>query len=136
VSGGLPAGLPAAFLAALADGDEVLVTSRSGAREVTVPMTIAVSPGGTVYVMTSAFSRKAERWDRDPWVRVAIPGTAGLAVEGWVHPVRVDELDAAAETAILDRFATAGAATPEALRQLLEAGTTLLLRVEVASESG
>lgn len=124
-----------AVIAALRGVDEALVSSRAGSRVVTVPMTVAVSGAGEVYLMTSAFSHKAERWERDPWVRVALPDGVEW-VEGVVHRVAVGELTAATEAPILERFATAGAATPEALRQLLEAGTTLLLRVELVAETG
>jgi hypothetical protein len=44
--------------------------------------------------------------------------------------VAADDLDPAAEAAVLARFPDAGAATPEALRELLETGTHLLFRVE------
>jgi hypothetical protein len=131
VSGGHEGRLPAAFLAALRAREEVLVTSRSGPRLVTVPMTCAVSDSGDVYLMTSAFSRKAVRWERDPWVRMAIPGSP-IAAEAVVRPVGVEDLDDAAEAAILERFATAGAATPESLRQTLVTGTQLLFRVQPA----
>jgi hypothetical protein len=123
-----PTPLPAAFLAALSDRDELLVSSRAGARTGTVRMGFAVAPPGVVYLLTSAFSRKALRWEQDPWVRLEVPGTE-LSVEAAVHRVAPDELDMVAQGAILERFGDAGAATPEALRQLLEAGTHTLLRV-------
>ena len=91
-------------------------------------MSFAVAPPGVLYLLTSAFSRKALRWDRDPWVRLAVPG-GDLTAEGAVTPVRGDEVDAATESAILERFADSGAATPEALRQLLESGTHRLFRI-------
>jgi len=59
--------LPAPLLAALAGREEVLVTSRAGAGMGTVRMSFAIAPPGVVYLLTSAFSRKASRWDRDPW---------------------------------------------------------------------
>lgn len=121
--------LPAPFLTALAEGDVVLVTSRAGAGMGTVRMTFALAPPGVVYLLTSAFSRKALRWDRDSWVRLTVPGTRAVT-EAAVHRVSADGLDPDAEAAVLARFPDAGAATPEALRQLLETGTHLLFRVE------
>ena len=121
--------LPAALLAALDGREEVLVTSRTGARTGTVTMAFAVSPPGIVHLLTSAFSVKALRWESDPWVRLTVPGT-GVAAEGTVRRMTAAEIDPAAEAAILERFGTAGAATPEALRQMLETGAQLLFRVE------
>ena len=121
--------LPADFRAALGDAEELLVTSRSGVREVTVPMSFALSASGALHLMTSALSRKARRWERDPWVRLTVPG-GSLSVEGTVRRISADDLEESARVAVLDRFATSGAATPEALRELLAAGTHLLLRVD------
>ena len=120
--------LPAPLLVALADRDEVLVSSRAGARMGTVRMSFATAPSGVVYLLTSAFSRKALRWDRDPWVRLTVPGSQ-VAAEAVVQRVAADDLDPAAEEAVLASFPDAGAATPEALRELLETGTHLLFRV-------
>ncbi len=124
-----PIPLPTPLLAALRDRDEVSVTSRAGAGMGTVRMSFALAPPGVVYLLTSAFSRKALRWSRDPWVRLTVPGI-GVVAEAAVHRVTADELDSAAEAAVLGRFTDAGAATPEALRELLETGTHLLFRVE------
>jgi hypothetical protein len=121
--------LPAPLLADLAGRDEVLVTSRAGAGMGTVRMSFAIAPPGVVYLLTSAFSRKASRWDRDPWVRLTAPGSR-LAAEAVVQRVMADGLDPDAEAAVLACFPAAGAATPEALRELLETGTHLLFRVE------
>jgi len=125
-----PTPLPAALLEALRDEEEVLVTSRDlqRGRRGTVPMWFAVGPPGVVYLFTLAFSRKAERWRRDPWVRLTAP-TTGVAAEGVVHPVGGDELDAVAPLAV-ERWDMAGATTPEALRSLVDEGSHLLLRVE------
>jgi hypothetical protein len=122
--------LPSPFLDALGESDEVLVTSRDpvSGRRGTVPMWFAVGPPGVVYLLTFAFSRKAERWRRDPWVRLTVPGT-DVAAEGIVQVVATEELDALAPL-VVDRFDMAGAATPEALRRLVEAGSHVLLRVE------
>jgi hypothetical protein len=122
------------LLAALRGTDELLVTSRTDGREVTVRMTFAATPRGELYLMTGAFSRKARRWERDPWVRLTVPGSV-ISAEGRVRCVPAGELSRAAEAAVLDRFATSGAATPEGLRQLLESGTHLLLRVEPEAEA-
>ena len=124
--------LPAALLAALDGREEVLVTSRAGARTGTVTMSFAITAAGVVHLLTSAFSVKALRWEHDPWVRLTAPGT-GVAAEGTVHRMTAAEIDPAAEAAILERFGSAGAATPEALRQMLETGTQLLFRVDGAA---
>jgi hypothetical protein len=121
--------LPPGLLAALRDRDEVLVSSRAGTRRGTVRMAFAVAPPGVVYLLTSAFSRKVRRWEGDPWVRLAVPGTEVFA-EGTARKVGTAVLDLAARQAILERFTAAGAATPEALEQLLETGAHLLFRVE------
>jgi len=125
--------LPSALLDALRDRDEVLVTSRDPAtgRSGTVPMWFAPTPAGVIYLLTFAFSRKAERWRRDPWVRLTAPGS-GVAAEGTVHFVSGDEVDAIAALAV-ERWDMAGAATPEALHRLLDEGTHVLLRVEGAA---
>jgi hypothetical protein len=122
--------LPAAFLDALGDEDEVLVTSRDlvAGRQGTVPVWFAVGPPGVVYLFTLAFSRKAERWRRDPWVRLTAP-SSGASAEGVVRPVGLDELDAVAALAV-ERWDMAGATTPEGLRRLVAEGSHVLLRVE------
>jgi hypothetical protein len=122
--------LPQALLDALRDQDEVLVTSRDPVtgRRGTVPMWFVPAPAGVLYLLTFAYSRKAERWRRDPWVRLTAPGT-GVAAEGVVHFVGRDEVDAIAPLAV-ERWDMAGAATPEALHRLLDEGTHVLLRVE------
>lgn len=124
-----PVPLPGDLLEALRGRDEVLVSFRAGPRRATVRMGFAVAPPGVIYLLTSAFSRKALRWDRDPWARLAVPGT-DVAAEGTATPVTADQIEPAAEAAILERFTDSGAATPEALRQLLETGAHLLFRVE------
>lgn len=124
--------LPAAFLVALDDREEVRVTSRAGSSTGTVTMGFAISPPGVVHLLTSAFSVKALRWESDPWVRLTVPGI-GVAAEGTVRRISAAEIDPAAEAAILERFGTSGATTPEALRQMLETGAQLLFRVEGAA---
>lgn len=127
--------LPSAFIAALGDSEEVLVTSRDPAsgRLGTVRMWPAVVPEqGVVYLLTFTFSRKAERWRRDPWVRLRVPGS-GETAEGEVRFVTVPaEVEAVVPLAV-DRWDMAGAATPEALHRLLDDGTHVLLRVEGAT---
>jgi hypothetical protein len=120
--------LPSPFLDALQGEDEVLVTSRDpeSGRRGTVPMWFAVAPPGVVYLLTFAYSRKAERWRRDPWVRLDAPGAAA---EGVVHFVSGAEVDEVAPLAV-ERWDMAGATTPEALHRLLDEGTHVLLRVE------
>ena len=121
--------LPPSFREELAGREEVLVTSREAGREVTVPMTFALGATGHVYLMTSAFSRKARRWARDPWVRLTVArGAAG--VEGAAVSITADDLAADDVEHVLERFRSAGAATPEALRELVASGTHLLVRVD------
>ncbi|HZS15799.1 MAG TPA: hypothetical protein VFC09_14485 [Candidatus Dormibacteraeota bacterium] len=126
----VPTPLPAPLLDALREEDEVLVTSRDApsGRQGTVRMWFAVAPPGVVYLFTLAFSRKAERWRRDPWVRLTAPGS-GVSAEGVAHRVGGEELAAVAALAV-DRWDMAGATTPEALHRLVEEGSHLLLRVE------
>jgi hypothetical protein len=122
--------LPSSLLDALRDEDEVLVTSRDpvSGRRGTVPMWFAVGPPGVVYLFTLAYSRKAERWRRDPWVRLTAPGS-GVAAEGAVHVVGSSELEGVTPL-VVERWDMAGATTPEALRRLIDEGSHLLLRVE------
>jgi hypothetical protein len=122
--------LPAEFLDALGDEEEVLVSSRdlAAGRRGTVPVWFAVGPPGVVYLFGLAVSRKAERWRRDPWVRLTAP-SSGLTAEGVVHFVGLDELDAVAPL-VVERWDMAGATTPEALRRLVTEGSHVLLRVE------
>ena len=121
--------LPEDILAALRNRDVVLVTSRDESGTGTVPMGFALAPPGVVYLLTSAFSRKAQRWERDAWIRLSIPG-GGAAVEGSAHPVAAVDIDPALAKILLARFGDSGASTPEALRQLLETGAHVLLRVD------
>jgi hypothetical protein len=122
--------LPPEFLAALGDEEEVLVTSRDPVtgRQGTVPVWFAVGPPGVVYLFSLAFSRKVERWRRDPWVRLTAPAS-GISVEGVVDFVGLDGLDAVAAL-VVERWDMAGATTPEGLRRLVAEGSHVLLRVE------
>jgi hypothetical protein len=128
----VPSPLPPPLLDALRGEEEVLVSSRDpeSGRRGTVPMWFAVDEPGVVYLFTLAFSRKAERWRLDPWVRLTAPGS-GVSAEGVVHVVGAGELDAVAPL-VVERWDMAGASTPEALRRLVEEGSHLLLRVEAA----
>lgn len=104
------------------------MTSRDHRRQGTVPMWFAIAPPGVVYLFTHAFSRKVERWRRDPWVRLCPPAGAP-AVEGEVHFVESAELAEVAEL-VVDRWVLAGAVTPAALHRLVGEGTHALVRVE------
>ncbi len=103
------------------------MTSRDGPHRGTVPMWFALAPPGVVYLFTHAFSRKVERWRRDPWVRLSAP--RGMAAEGAVHFVEGAELEAVADL-VVERWAMAGATTREALRRMVAEGSHALLRVE------
>ncbi len=126
--------LPAALLTALRDEEVVRVTSRDGPHRGTVPMWFAIQPPGILYLFTHAFSRKAERWRRDPWVRLRPPAD-GPAVEGTVHFVEGPELERVIEM-VVERWAMAGATTPEALRRMVAEGSHALLRVEARAGRG
>ena len=124
--------LPTALLDALRlGGDEVLVSSRDPetGRVGTVRMWFAIAPEGVVYLLTYSFSKKAERWRVDPWVRLTDPGTR-VSAEGRVR--FVDDRAEVNEIAPLavERWDMAGAATPEALHRLLDDGTHAMVRVE------
>jgi hypothetical protein len=121
--------VPPDLLAALRHRDVLLVTSRDAERTGTVPMGFALTPDGVVYLLTSAFSRKAQRWEVDPWVRLAVPG-GGAALEGLARRVGPDTVDAPLAEILLDRFRDSGASTAEGLRQLLETGAHRLIRIE------
>jgi hypothetical protein len=119
--------LPETFLDELADREELLVSSRDQAGRGAVRMWFAVVPPGYVYLLTPTISLKAERWLIDPWVRLQIPGTAAVQ-EGVVVQVEWEEGEHHVEL-LTKRFAMAGAATPEALRWMLEDGSRRLLKV-------
>jgi len=120
--------LPAAFLAALRDREEVLVTSREPGQQGTVPTWFLVEPGGSLYLFTLAFSRKAQRWRTDPWVRLTVPGTP-ISAEGHVQFVTPAELGDEAAARIVERWAMQGAPTVEGLRRGLRDGLYALVRV-------
>jgi hypothetical protein len=119
--------LPPDFLRALAEHEEVLVTSRDGATRGTVPVWFLIAPPGVVYLFTFGFSVKAGRWRNDPWVRLSV---AGQSVEGVAHFVAADAIDSELEPLIVQRWAMQGATTREGLRRTLRDGVHVLIRVE------
>jgi hypothetical protein len=122
--------LPDRFLQALREHDEVLVTSRDGDTRGTVPVWFIIAPPGVVYLFGFAFSIKARRWQRDPWVRLSVPGTT-VSAEGVAHVVGHEELDGIGEQ-IVERWAMQGAPTIEGLRRTLRDRVHVLVRVEGA----
>lgn len=114
------------FLVQLTGHEELRVSSRDQAGQGTVRMWFAVVPPGYVFLLTQPFSRKAERWREDPWVRLEIPGS-GVSQEGVVVEVGWDEATSHAQL-LTTRFDMAGAATPEALRWMLQEGNRLLFK--------
>jgi hypothetical protein len=129
---GSPRALPTAFLLALAEYDEVLVTSRDGPVRGTVPVWFVIAPPGVVYLFGFAFSEKARRWRADPWVRLTVPGTR-LSVEGCAHFVAAEDLDEEEAGRIVGRWSMQGAPTPEGLRRTLRDGVHVLVRVDAAA---
>jgi hypothetical protein len=127
--------LPAEFLEALAGEEEVLVTSREGTARGTVPTWFVIAPPGVVYLFGFAFSVKARRWRRDPWVRLTVPGNPGISAEGVAHFVEADEIDQVAPM-IVERWAMQGAPTLEGLRRTLRDRVHVLVRVEGVPASG
>jgi hypothetical protein len=122
--------LPAGFLTALEDREEVLVTSREGSARGTVPMWFMVAPPGVVYLFTFAFSEKARRWRTDPWVRLTVPGDERQSVEGTIHFVPPDSIDDELGSAIVERWGIQGAPTINGLRRTIRDGVHALVRVE------
>jgi hypothetical protein len=132
--------LPVDFLAALEDQEEVLVTSRDRHRRGTVRAWFTVAPPGLVLLLTEAHSVKAQRWRRDPWVRLAVPGR-GASAEGRARFVTGAEVDRLAPL-VVERWDMAGAPTVEGLHRILDTGSHVLVAVEgladgvVAQEGG
>jgi hypothetical protein len=93
-------------------------------------MWFAVIPPGYIYLLTPTYTRKAERWRDDPWVRFRIPGTDS-AQEGVVAAIGWDEAQLSADQ-LTKSFAMAGAATAEALRWMLQDGGRQLLKAGVS----
>jgi hypothetical protein len=125
------AGLPPDFLRALAEHEEVLITSREGATRGTVPAWHLIGPSGVVYLFSFGFSVRARRWRSDPWVRLTVPD-GGPSFEGVVSFVQAGpELDRIAEQ-VVERWAMQGATTVEGLKRTLRDGVHVLVRVEAA----
>ncbi len=120
--------LPAPFLEALEGKDELLIASREGARIGTVRGWFVTAPPGIVYLFADAYSRRAQRWRTDPWIRLTIPGTT-TSHEGAVAFLPAAELDPALSELVVDRWGMWGAATPEGLARMLRDGSHVLLRV-------
>lgn len=127
-----PTPLPTAFLERLAGHEEVLVTSREGDRQGTVPVWFIAVPPGVLYLFTFAFSAKARRWRTDPWIRLTVPGTRITAegVTSLVHEsADAAELEAIAPL-VVERWGMQGAPTVEGLRRTIRDRTHALVRVE------
>ena len=120
--------LPPRFLERLAGQDELVVSSREGARVGSVRTWVAVAPDGAVLLFAEAFSVKARRWRSDPWVRLRIPG-GGPVAEGAVRFYGPEEVDPVAPL-VIARWADWGVTHVEGLRRMLRAGTHVLVRVE------
>ncbi|MHB1523774.1 MAG: pyridoxamine 5'-phosphate oxidase family protein [Candidatus Dormibacteria bacterium] len=126
-----PPRLSPAMQAALRERDTVVVSSRDSSGEGKARMWFALTPDGTLYLLTPSFSLKARRWESDPWVRVR----AGReTVEGTVEQVTLEEV-AGDEPLLLARFGLAGASTVEALAWMLDSGSHRLFRVRPAPGS-
>jgi hypothetical protein len=128
---GLVRPLPEDFLRALAEQEEVLVSSRDGDLVGTVPVWFIEAPPGVVYLFTFGFSVKARRWRSDPWVRLTIPGTR-CSVEGEAHLVDGAELEAVAPR-VVERWSMQGAPSVEGLRRTVRDGMHVLVRVDAGS---
>lgn len=120
--------LPADFLAALDGEEELLVSSRDRSRTGSVRAWFTVVPPGRVLLLTEAHSVKAERWRRDPWVRLRVPG-GGPSAEGVARFVTGPEVDELASL-VVERWDMAGVPTVEGLHRILDAGTHVLVAVE------
>ncbi|MGA7173903.1 MAG: hypothetical protein WCB86_02325 [Candidatus Dormiibacterota bacterium] len=125
--------LPSSFLERLGNQEEILVSSRDHSGQGTVRMWFAVIPPGYIYLLTPTYTRKAERWRDDPWVRFRIPGTDSTQ-EGVVSAIGWDEARLSADQ-LTRSFAMAGAATEEALRWMLQDGSRQLLKAGVSRGS-
>jgi hypothetical protein len=126
--------LPSEFLQALAGHEEILVTSREGESRGTVPMWFVIAPPGVVYLFSFMFSEKVRRWQRDPWVRLSVPGpaTPRQSVEGVAHFVDPDALQPDVANLVVERWGMQGAPTVEGLRRTLRDRVHALIRVESA----
>ena len=121
--------LPASFIEALRNQDELIVGSREAGRVRSVRAWYVLAPDGSIYLFTYSFALRAARWRQDPWVRLTVPG--GPSVEGTAHFVNTDELDGTITPLIMERWWMWGATTEEGLRRMLRDQSHVLVRVEV-----
>jgi hypothetical protein len=126
--------LPVAFVDALDDHEELIVSSREDGRERSVRAWYVVMPSGTIYLFNYAFALRVARWRKDPWVKLTVPG-GGPSVEGTVRFVGVDELDDVMTQRIVERWGMWGATTAEGLLRMLRDRSHILVRVDVKGES-
>jgi hypothetical protein len=120
--------LPPGFIAALEGQEELIVTSREGGRERSVRAWYVLAQPATIYLFTEAFSLRAVRWRRDPWVRLRVPG--GPSVEGTVHLMTAEELDEPLIALVTERWWMWGATTAEGLGRMLRDGSHILVRFD------
>lgn len=120
--------LPVDFLATLEGEEELLVSSRDRRGTGSVRAWFAVAPPGVVLLLTEAHSVKVQRWRRDPWVGLRVPG-GGAGAEGVARFVTGAEVDELAPL-VVERWDMAGAPTVEGLHRILDAGTHVLVAVE------
>jgi hypothetical protein len=95
-----------------------------------VPTWFVIAPPGVVYLFSFSFSEKVRRWRTDPWVRLTV--STGESVEGVVHFVGPEELDAATADLVVERWNMQGAPTVEGLNRTLRDRVHALVRVEGA----
>lgn len=119
------------FLKTLRGHEEVLVSSREDGRVGTVRAWYVIDPAGDLYLFTYSYALRVQRWRRDPWVRLRVPGTA-TSIEGTVRFVDPAELDETLSELVMERWWMWGATTTEGLRRMLADGSNVLIRVENA----
>ena len=123
--------LPASFRQALDDTEELIVTSREDGREGSVRAWYAVTAAGDLYLFNYAYAVRVQRWRRDPWVRLTIPGT-DQSVEGTIHMVDpAAELSPEVTDLVVERWGMWGATTSQGLHRMLRDRSHVLVRVRV-----
>ena len=123
--------LPASFRQALDGTEELIVTSREEGREGSVRTWYVVTAAGDLYLFNYAYAVRVQRWRRDPWVRLTIPGT-DQSVEGTVHVVDpIGELSVEVTDLVVERWGMWGATTPQGLHRMLRDRSHVLVRVTV-----